>query len=125
MSVWEKLERIEYEDLPIEAVAKTVKEAIEAGKPVRLVFKFTLDTSIYLEYNFRKRRWTLIVSRMAAIRGVGERAELSIAADIRSAYGAGYFLKLDGDIVMMIACHGRTLEVIVEKPGHVALTGRY
>jgi KaiC/GvpD/RAD55 family RecA-like ATPase len=125
MSVWEKLERVEYEDLSLGEVAKKVKEAIEAGKPVRLVFKFALDTSIYLDYNIKKKRWTVIVSRVIRFIDFEESAELPITADIKNAYGVGHFVKFDNNIAFMIACHGRILEVIVEKPGHVALMGRY
>jgi KaiC/GvpD/RAD55 family RecA-like ATPase len=125
MSVWEKLERVEYEDLSFSEVAKKVKEAIEAGKPVRLVFKFALDTSIYLDYNIKKKRWTVIVSRVIRFIDFEESAELPITADIKNAYGVGHFVKFDNNIAFMIACHGRILEVIVEKPGHVALMGRY
>jgi KaiC/GvpD/RAD55 family RecA-like ATPase len=125
MSVWEKLEKFEYEDLLLGEVAKKVKEAIEAGKPVRLVFKFPLDTSIYLEYKIKKKKWTVIVSRVIKFIDFEESAEVPLATDIKSAYGAGHFAKFDNDIVFMIACHGRILEVIVEKPGHVALVGRY
>jgi hypothetical protein len=125
MSVWEKLERFEYEDLPLGEVAKKVKEAIEAGKPVVLVFKFALDTSIYLEYKTKKKMWTVIVSRVIRFIDFEESAEVPLTADIKYAYGAGHFAKLDNDIIFMIACHGRVLEVIVEKPGYVALMGRY
>jgi hypothetical protein len=125
MSVWEKLEKFEYEDLPLGEVAKKVKEAIEAGKPVRLVFKFWLDTSIYLAYSTKKKRWTVVVSRVIRFIDFEESAEVPLTADIKYAYGTGHFAKFDNDIVFMIACHGRVLEVIVEKPGHVALMGRY
>jgi hypothetical protein len=123
MSVWEKLERVEYEDLPLSDTVKVVKDAIEAGKPVKLVLKFTRLTTVGLSYDFSKRRWQVFAYRYEFGTGKTSSIEVTLAIEPVRVYGSGLYFKGAAVRSFSIYADGKEIHVIIESPGVIAFVG--
>jgi hypothetical protein len=123
MSVWEKLESVEYEDLPLRDTVKVVKDAIEAGKPVKLVLKFTRLTLVGLSYDFLRRRWQVFAYRYEFGTGRTSSVEATLAVEPSRVYGSGLYFKGAAVRSLSIYAEGKEIHVIIESPGVIAFIG--